>query len=116
MNHVSDYLPNESLQHWALGCQQCKFGIVMAPELTGACSLHLERLVQAINQQIIFCECQAGRCYRVFLLNLRQRLIEEARKDKRMIASAAVSTHPEIEWAKAKVAEKVSFVPTIHAA
>jgi len=113
MTRIKEYLPKEELNHWGRGCDKCKYGIVMAPELTGACSLHLERMVQALSKQIIFCECQAGTRYRVFLLNYRQKLIEEARHDKRMAQSANGLTHPEIEWAKVKIGEKVQYVAQV---
>lgn len=116
MNHISTYLPNESTQHWAAGCGKCHHGLAIAPELTGACELHLERLAQAIAGEIVFCECQAGIRYRVFLLNLRQARIEEARKHKSMERWAAKLTHPEIEWAVQRRGETVNFVPTIHGA
>lgn len=116
MNRVADYLPKESVQHWAVGCDKCAYGLCIAPTLTGACALHLERLVQAIEGRIAFCECKAGEQCRVFLLNLRQRLIEESRRDKRWTEYALRASHPEIEWAQAKIAQLVEYMPTIHAA
>jgi hypothetical protein len=116
MNPVSDYLPTDNAEHWAVGCDKCKFGIAIAPELTRSCPLHLERLAQFIKSEIVFCDCQAGSRYKVYLLNLKQRLIEEARKDPRMIVWAAKSSHPEIEWALGKITDRTEYVPTIHVA
>lgn len=101
---------------WAAGCAKCKFGIVSAAPLTGVCELHLERLCQAISKQLVFCECQAGTRYRVFLLNRRQKLIEEARKDPRMQDQAHRMTHPDLEVAQWRMEQSVSSapVPTIH--
>lgn len=111
LKEISDNGPS-----WARGCPNCQHGIVSAPELTGACSLHLERLVQAVGKQLVFCECKAGQAYRVTLLNLRQGLIEEARKDPRMQEQAHRLTHPDIEVARAAVeaAYVMAPAPTIH--
>lgn len=116
MNHIADYLPKDSTQHWSFGCSQCRFGIVAAGDLTGITELHLERLVQALAKEIEFCDCLAGRCYRAFLLNRRQKLIEEARKDKRMQGDATRLTHPEIVWAQQRRRDASEFVPTVHEA
>ncbi len=90
---------------WAKGCKQCTFGLVAAPELTGACEFYLERLVQALNGDITFCECRAGRCYRVNLLNKHRKFIEEARKDPRMTEQAKRGSHPDLEAAQAIILE-----------
>jgi hypothetical protein len=102
---------------WAAGCPQCTYGIVSAPELTRACELYLERLVQAIDGDITFCTCQAGQVYRVYLLNRRQALIEEARRLPLMADFVKHKSHPDIEqarWAMAQEAGKMHRVPTIH--
>jgi hypothetical protein len=85
---------------WAAGCPQCTYGIVSAPELTRACELYLERLVQAIDGDITFCTCQAGQVYRVYLLNRRQALIEEARRLPLMADFVKHKSHPDIEQAQ----------------
>ncbi len=85
---------------WAEGCRSCLYGIIAAPELTGACEFYLERLVQALNGDITFCECRAGRCYRVNLLNKHRKFVEEARKDPRMIEQVRRGSHPDLEAAQ----------------
>lgn len=109
-------LPHSSENDWARGCPKCKFGIVTAPELTRACELHMERLVQALGKEIEFCDCQAGTRYRVFLLNRRQILIEEARRDSRMSSYATKLTHPDIEVARQAIMQNYAMlrVPTVH--
>lgn len=116
MNKLAAHLPHVSPNHWAAGCDKCSYGYVSAPELTGACELYLERLVQAIAKELVFCECQAGVRARVYLLNRRQKLIEEARRDPRMAAQAQRLTHPDIEVAQWRVAESYIMAqpPTIH--
>ncbi len=104
---------------WAKGCKSCTYGIVAAPEITGACEFYLERLAQAINGDITFCDCRAGTSYRVSLLNRRQKLIEEARKYPRMVEQAKRSTHPDILSAQVLILEKFAKmqhdkVPTVH--
>lgn len=107
----------ESVPAWARGCEKCKCGIVEAPELTGAVSLYLERLVQAIDGDLHFCTCQAGVRYRVSLLNRFEALKDEAKRDKRMTDAAQRRTHPDVEAARHVIHESCSrtaSVPTIH--
>lgn len=102
---------------WAAGCGKCNLGIVSAPPLTRACDLWLERLCQAIAGDVHFCDCEAGIRFRVSLLNRRQALIEEARKDGRMQEQARRLTHPDIEIAQWRIARHYESAPapTIHA-
>jgi hypothetical protein len=96
--NISISVPQEN--EWARGCPQCKYGIVSAPERTGACELHLERLVQAIDGDITFCECRAGKANRANLLNRYEFLKREAKRDPRMATFAERKTHPDIEAAR----------------
>lgn len=114
MNKLATHLPNVSSNHWAAGCPQCKYGVVSAPELTGAVELHMERLVQHIAGDITYCTCQAGTRYKVYLLNRRQKLIEEARRDARMGDAAKRLTHPDIEIAMHNIGNSYSGMPNIH--
>lgn len=100
MNRVIYHLTTDSEHQWGTGCPSCAYGIVSAPELTGACSLYLERIVLMTAGDIQFCECQAGTRYHAALLNRRQILIEEARKDPRMAEQAARLSHVEIDIAR----------------
>lgn len=100
MKKISESLPVTTGNHWGRGCKECKYGLVSAPELTGACEVYLERLVQAIDKQLTFCACQAGTRYHVFLLNRFQFLKEEARKDGRMSHFSKMNSHPDIESAR----------------
>lgn len=115
MKALAAYVPRSNEQHWAVGCDKCRFGIVAAPQLTRICPLYLERMVQMIAGDISFCTCQAGQYYPVSLMNRRQQLIEEARQDKTMRSHAMRSTHPEIEWAQMRVADAYAAMkpPTI---
>lgn len=97
---------------WARGCPSCTCGIVAAPELTGAASLYLERLVQAIDGDITFCTCQAGKSYRVSLLNRRQEIIEQTRRDAK--TTAIVGTSNPIDIARAAIQTvQAQRVPTM---
>jgi len=101
----------------ARGCGACAFGIVLAPELTGAASFYLERLVQAVDGDITFCTCQAGQHYRVSLANRYRQLTEEAKKDTRMVDSARNKSHPDIDSTRAAMqAVQALRVPTVHMA
>lgn len=117
MRNVKVSFPKSNENDWARGCDKCKFGIVSAPELTGAASLYLERMVQAIDGDLHFCDCRAGTRYRASLLNRRQMLIEEARRDPRMVEYAKDRTHPDIEATRLAMMEgygKMHRVPTMH--
>lgn len=85
---------------WACGCDQCRFGIINAPPLTRLCGLGLERVVQMELDLVEFCECQAGKLYRISLLNLKQKYVEEAKRDDRMSWCVERQSHPEIESMK----------------
>lgn len=113
MNKLAPHLPKASDNQWAAGCPSCTNGIVIAPDLTGAVELHLERLVQHMAGDITYCTCQAGTRYKVYLMNRRLKLIEEARKDPRMAAQAARLTHPDIEMAKYKIGNSYRGMPSI---
>lgn len=99
---------------WADGCDNCKFGIEAAPELTRAVELYLERMVQAINGDIVFCSCQAGQQYRVSLLNGHRRLLEEAKRNPLLSDFVAKKSHPDIEAAQRILYEKHDSVPNMH--
>jgi hypothetical protein len=102
---------------WACGCEHCHYGLVDAPPLTGAANLYLERVVQAIDKMLTFCTCQAGQRYRASLLNRRQAMIEEARRDPRLSKFAARLSHPDIEntrYEMHKAMELAADIPTFH--
>lgn len=98
---------------WAKGCPSCTHGIVRAPELTGATALYLERLVQAVDGDVVFCTCQAGTRYRVALLNCRQQIIEQQRRDLR--TTVVVRIESLLEIARTAIhAAQAQNVPTVH--
>lgn len=102
---------------WAHGCANCKRGIVTAPELTGACEMYLERLVQAVDGDIVFCECQAGQSYRISLRTRYQKLVEEAKRHPLMGEFVKRKTHPDIDsarWAMAQSVGTMHQAPSVH--
>lgn len=103
---------------WAKGCANCHFGIVSAPELTGAAPLYMERMVQHLDKSLTYCDCRAGKAAYAALGNRYRKLVEEARKDKRMAEFAARTSHPDIEAALRAVHEAYALapMPTIHMA
>lgn len=107
----------ESVPAWAQGCERCNCGIAFAPDLTGAAPLYLERMVQHLDGSIAYCDCRAGKAYRASLGNRYRKLIEEARKDKRMTDFVLRTSHPDIEAARRAVhaAYEASPPPTVHA-
>lgn len=112
MKKVTVKYPSSNENNWAMGCPKCRYGIAAAPELTGSCELYLERLVQAMNGDITFCECKAGIRYRSGLLNRRQVLLEEAKRDPRMAAHAERKSHPDIEQAQRALAQSYTMLKT----
>ncbi|MCC7196413.1 MAG: hypothetical protein IT356_12740 [Gemmatimonadaceae bacterium] len=104
---IEDVVPS-----WAAGCDACTNGIVLAPELTGAVSLYLERLVQAIDGDVTFCTCRAGVAYRSSLLNRRQEILERARREAK---GSMISTGTEIDTARVAIhAAQARNTPTVH--
>lgn len=118
MNKVGAYLPKDSIKHWAAGCDKCDKGIVSAPPLTGACETYLERLVQALAKELVFCDCQAGKQYYAFLLHRHAFLKREATQHPLMAQYAQRGTHLDIEVAKLAIEHSylMGNMPTIHAA
>lgn len=110
MKRVKDTLPHNPENDWARGCEKCKFGIASAPELTGAATLHLERLVQAIDGDVTFCTCKAGVRYQNYLRNRLLILRGEAKRDRRMASYAERGTHPDIEATRQAMLTRVEFV------
>jgi hypothetical protein len=100
---------------WASGCERCKFGIVHS-DLTGAVTFYLERWVQSHETRgAIFCDCQAGEAQRTNMRKLAARRIEEARKLPLAREWGAGDVVPELEIAKAKVAEaRAKNIPSMH--
>jgi len=99
---------------WARGCDACTNGIILAPELTGAVSLYLERLVQAIDGDVTFCTCRAGLAYRSSLLNGRMEILERAKREAK---GGMISRGTEIDTARAAIhAAQARNTPTVHVA
>jgi hypothetical protein len=78
---------------WAVGCYECKFGVHdNNPRLDVGAELYLTRLGAFLNGDLELCSCKAGQLYRIYLLNLERRFIEEAQRHPMM-----GNTHPEVE-------------------
>lgn len=101
---------------WSHGCPKCKYGIVDAPQLTGAAPLYMERMVQHLDKSLVFCDCRAGKAHYAALGNRYRKLIEEARKDKRLADFAARTSHPDIEMARRAIYDAYASAPapTVH--
>ena len=106
---IADFAPP-----WARGCEGCAYGIILAPELTGAASLYLERLVQATDGDITFCTCPAGHSYRVALNNRRLEINRQAKQDAQ--GARAVGVASQVDVARYAIhAAQAQRVPTVHA-
>ena len=83
--------------YWAQGCADCRYGIVLAPPRTGAVSLYAERLVQASDQSVEFCDCRAGHMARQHMRKLWQ--TRQADGQLRGVAG----TLDEVAWARSRI-------------
>lgn len=98
----------------AAGCPLCKFGIVSAPDLVGAAvPLYLQRLVQAIDHELVFCGCQAGKHYRISLANRRLEIIEQMKQS--MHGEVKVDNPVDVARKLIRI-EQAKRVPTVHMA
>jgi hypothetical protein len=111
----------------AKGCDKCKFGIVSAPELTNTAPFVIERVLQMLDEEIVFCTCEAGQHQKVYLLNENQKMIEQDRKNALIITTKiAGSDEPITPQNKLKIdspigiarnainAARANYVPRIH--
>lgn len=65
---------------WIDGCYKCSEGVIQAPPLPRREALYLERIAQMEAGEIEFCDCKAGRMYRIGLMNARQKEVEWMKK------------------------------------
>jgi hypothetical protein len=78
---------------WAKGCESCKFGIVLAPDILAAFPISEGRAVQAGEGMIVFCNCKAGHLYRQHLRRVYNGLgMETVRLVLEHIASISMPT------------------------
>jgi hypothetical protein len=114
--YISTAVIDELGPEWAKGCDRCEYGIANAPDLTGAVTFYLERWVQSHESKgRIFCDCQAGEAQRTNMRKLAARRIEEARNLPLAREWGAGDVVPELEIAKAKVAEaRAKNIPSMH--
>lgn len=84
---------------WAHGCENCEYGLIVAPELRRELPLNVseQRSAQAAEGMLIFCECKAGQMYRQYLSGVYVAQNNSSRQSMRERVAA-------------------TFVPTIHAA
>lgn len=96
----------------AHGCPLCHCGIVSAPDLVGAAvPLYLQRLVQAVDHELTFCGCQAGKLYRICLANRRLEILEQQKQAMR----GKVKVDNPIDVARKLIhIEQAKRVPTMH--
>lgn len=77
---------------WAYGCESCRYGLVNAPDVTGAVPIYEERTMHAADGLITFCNCQAGHMYRQHLRRWYSRMTDEYREYLRGVMAAHVTT------------------------
>jgi hypothetical protein len=80
---------------WAAGCFECQYGVIAPGTPETFTTLHLVRLAAFLEGTLRLCSCKAGQMYRIYLLNLERKFIEEARHST-LIAG---EVHPEVQQA-----------------
>jgi hypothetical protein len=90
---------------WASGCSKCKHGIISAPPLTNACTIHMERLIQHIDGAVVYCNCRAGDCADRLMQRRWANYLIDARTDADQAEYAKNDTHLEIEIFRAKIVQ-----------
>lgn len=74
--NVSGVLSNLEVNRWAYGCEKCEFGLIDPPEPVqkwpGNLNITLvyQRLWEARNHLLTFCDCPSGKNYRAYLLKM----------------------------------------------
>jgi hypothetical protein len=81
---------------WANGCSDCTYGIKQAPLPTRVVETYLERLVQATEDAITFCECKAGVMRRQQMRREYTRLLKET-ATRPLFAAIPRDTHLDLE-------------------
>jgi hypothetical protein len=113
--------------HMMTDGDNCKHGILAAPELTGATPLYLERILQALDGDIRFCTCKNGEEQRIGLLNRHRAIVEQDKRDARILthktAGSEQTLNPEntlriaspLDIARLAIeAARARNVPTVH--
>lgn len=84
---------------WALGCENCEYGLVAAPAIIGACNVSEQRAVAHIDGLIMYCDCRAGHMYRQHNRRVAVTLDEYSRNSIR--GYMAVASMPTIRFVDA---------------
>jgi hypothetical protein len=86
---------NDKAPSWAAGCFECQYGVIAPGTPETFTTLHLVRLAAFLEGSLQLCTCKAGQMYRIYLLNLERKYIEEMRNNKLF----APGQHPEVKQA-----------------
>lgn len=79
---------------WAKGCPKCKFGVAASAPLTGADHLYFERLVQASDGDLTFCDCRAGLLAKQYMKRLYRQTTSQDLGTARYKVEAARESAP----------------------
>lgn len=83
-------------EHWAHGCDKCRYGLTYAPDTNTSQPLYIQRAVQAANTDITFCDCRAGQAMRSYL---------------RRAWAAEIAGRPDLEAMREQVREETAAPP-----
>lgn len=81
---------------WSRGCESCRFGLAVAPEIIPALGLGEQRAVQMDEGMIEFCDCRAGFMYRQYLRKVLAALSMESRRS--VLAHVTATRVPTIHF------------------
>lgn len=60
MKDLREIVGQGNEQHWAQGCEKCRFGLIDPPPVQTTVPLYILRSVQAGRRMLTFCTCRAG--------------------------------------------------------
>jgi hypothetical protein len=61
---------SEAPPHWAEGCEECRYGIALAPEPSKTLPLYIARA--ALMENTVYCHCKAGVMYEAWSKRKRE--------------------------------------------
>lgn len=99
MKPISELLPKESFKHWGRGCDQCKCGVLSAPDIVAALPFYESRAGQAAEGMITFCNCRAGHMYRQHLRKLHNSFSMEQQRN--ILAHVNAAATPTVHFERA---------------
>lgn len=74
MNSLGEIVGTPEAQPWAVGCEDCKYGLIYPPPVQTTVPLYILRAIQMKRDMLTFCNCRAGLLRRQHLRKVLFRL------------------------------------------